>query len=260
MGIAAVIALAGACSDGDREAQRGATPPEAAAGGSAASGAPQPSAGAALEELLGAEREGDHARSYRVLTSDARRRLTPSAWARRRSEVADVTGFSVEREDDGTVVAVVEHEPGLDPFVGLRPARERQTWRARREGGGWLLEPFPVVEALHPAADQAPPAALAWARAAQACDAAGARAHQALDQLFGSGDAPAALCGGTASLATGGAERLAAGPSSQEVVGQYGVDALQWARTVAVTGGPRPFHVVLAPIGSVWRVIGVFEP
>ena len=221
---------------------------------------PQPSPRQAAEALLTAEKAGDHAASYLLLTSAARKEVTAAAWARRRSEVPAVTGFTIEDDGGDTVVAIVDHEPGLDPFVGLSPAKERQTWKAKEEGAGWLLEPEPVVQAVYPPATGAPPAALQWAQAVQACDQAAASRLQAVTVLYGTTDAPTTLCKATAAVTVGEAGPLEAGPSSQALVAQYGVDALEWARTVAVIGGQRPFHAVLAPIGSVWRVVGVYEP
>lgn len=255
--------LTGACAgDGPPSAAPSTTTtaPPATTSAGAAGPTPKASSREAVEALLAAEQAGDHDASYRLLTGAGRTALSAAAWARRRSEVAAVTGFTIERADARRVVVVVEHEPGLDPFVGLSPARERQTWRARKEGSGWLLEPEPDVVALHPADAGAPPATLAWARAVQACDTAAARSHQAVDVLYGTTDVAAKLCGTTTSLTVGRPGAVTAGPSSQELIAQYGVEVLEWARSVGVTGGERPFHVVLAPIGSVWRVVGVSEP
>lgn len=260
--VGALGVLAGACSDDTQPATAPTTTSTSAAPGATdeARATPPASPREAAEALLSAEKSGDHAASYLLLTAGARKELSPGAWARRRSEVPAVTGFSVEKAEGDTVVTVVDHEPGLDPFIGLSPAKERQTWRARKEGGGWLLDPEPEVKALYPPATDAPSAALAWAKAVQACDAAAARSAQAVDVLYGTSDAPDALCRAAGTVAVGEAGALDAGPSSQELVAQYGTESLEWARAVGVTGGPRPFHVVLAPIGSVWRVVGVFEP
>lgn len=255
--------LSGACSGDAKpttDPAKSTTTIGPGAGPEAVDATPQPSAKKAAEALLTAEMSGDHAGSYRLLTSAGRKGLTPAAWARRRSEVPVITGFSIEKVDGATVVTLVDHEPGLDPFVGLSPAQERQTWRAHKEGAGWLLEPEPTVKALYPSPVDAPAVALTWARALQACDTAAVHANQAVDVLFGTSDAPDTLCKTTPPLAVSGPESVEAGPASQELVAQYGTDALDWGRAVGVTGGPRPFHVVLAPIGSVWRVVGVFEP
>ena len=260
--LAFAVVVAGACSDGsggrgagDAQALQSPAHPERSDAAS-----PHRSPRAAVEAFLSAEMAGDHLGSLGVLTTEARATLTPSTWSRRRSESPVITGFSVERADGDAVVAVVEHRPGLDPFIGLSPGRTRETWRALREGPGWLVDPEPEVEPLYPPPNEAPPIALAWARAAQACDADAARELQAVQVLFGVSDVPALLCDRAVTVTVGAPEPLAAGPAAQELVAQYGAEAHEWARAVSVTGGERPFHVVLAPIGSVWRVIGVFEP
>lgn len=259
--LVAAAVLTSACSgDGTRSAAPTTTTIEPENATESPGATPQPSPRQAAEALLRAEKAGDHATSYRLLTGAARKALSAAGWARRRSEVPAITSFTVEKDEGGTVLAIVEHEPGLDPFIGLSPAKERQTWRARKEAGGWLLDPEPVVEALYPSAADAPPAARTWALAMQSCEPAMVRPLQAVEVLYGTTDAPSTLCRAHATITVGAPERLAAGPSSQELVAQYGVDAFEWARTVSVTGGQRPFHAVLAPIGSVWRVVGVFEP
>lgn len=260
---AAVVALAlvgVGCSGGDGGEPATPRPVQPITAGASRPAAPQPSPTAALTALLDAETAGDHAASYRLLTTDARKELTAAAWTRRRNEVPAVTGFTVEGVKGTTVVALVDHDPGLDPFVGLRPAQDRQRWTAREEADGWLLQPDPRIETIYPPAGGAPPAALDWAKAVQRCDGDGVLGLQAVDVLFGTSDAPARLCRTAAQLTAGAAERLPAGPASQDLVGQYGADVLTWARAVRIAGGERPFHAVLAPIGSVWRVVGVFEP
>ncbi len=254
--VLAAVALAGCSSGGggggdgpSGDGQAGAPAPEGAT--------PEDSPEAAVAALLTAERSGDHAASYRLVSSAGRQDLDEPGWARRRTEVPAVTGFEIERVDGSAVVAVVDHEPGLDAFVGLRPGRERQTWQARREGGGWLVDAEPAVEPQYPPAGAAADGALAWARAVQACDQAAAAAHQAVDVLFGRPEAAAGLCGATATLAAGPPEPAPPGPATADLVAQFGPEALSWARVTPITGGVRPFSVVLAPIGSVWKVVAV---
>jgi hypothetical protein len=52
---------------------------------------------------------------------------------------------------------------------------------------------------------------------------------------------------------------LESGPTSAELVAQYTDAALQWARVVPVEGPTAPFKVVVAPIGSDWRVVGISD-
>lgn len=264
--LTALIALVvlGSCSGGGDE--KGAASSTSSAkptisqdtGGTTATPASSPEE--ALTALLNAERNGDHKTSYRLLSARTRKSLDLSKWSRRRSELPAVVGFRVEGSEGGVVTAVVQHEPGLDPFVGLRAGEERQRWKARREGGGWLLDGEPEVKPLYPSRDDASGAALAWVRALQACDEKAAKALQGVDRLFGTAAGTGALCKSTAVPTAGVAEAMPAGFASQEIVAQYGPEAFEWAATVEISSTDRPFHVVLAPIGSVWKVIGVFEP
>ncbi|MGH9164882.1 MAG: hypothetical protein ACRDZW_05125, partial [Acidimicrobiales bacterium] len=191
--VVAALALTGACSGGDSPQAQPVTTTTAPTDDTAGS-APAPSAEEAVDRLLAAERDGDHAASYRLLSAQGRRGLDPNAWTRRRNDLPRITGFRVEPGQGATVVALVDHEPGLDPFVGLSPARERQSFRARQGAGGWLVDPDPVVEPQYPDAAAARAAALAWAEAVQACDQPRARGLQGVEAPFGPVEALAGLC------------------------------------------------------------------
>ena len=250
-----------ACSDGDDEGAPGTTSTSQATTTTTAGTepTPKPSASEALEALLTAEQEGDHETSFRVLAASAREQYPdPARWARRRSQLPPVTRFTVERSSSpAEAVAVVEHEPGLDPFIGLSAARERQTWRATQEGGGWLLEVEPVVNYLLPPDDAARQPALRWAEAVQACEQERAVSEQALEQIYGASAAADELCGTTAELQAGEVSELESGPASADLVAQYSTDVFAWARVVTITWTDRTFGVVLAPIGEVWKVVGL---
>jgi len=215
----------------------------------------------AVSALLTAEQHGDHAASYALLDADGRAAYTDvGKWERRRTQLPAVTGFEVKAgPKDGTVVATVDHKPGLDPFIGLSPAHERQTWTGRQAGAGWLVDPDPRSDPVLPADDTAPPVAKAWAEAVQACDKTKAKTLEAVDTVFGTSSEAAKLCGATGPVTvSANTERLASGPASQDIVAQYTTDALVWARVVRVTA-PRPFLVVVAPIDTAWRVIGISD-
>ncbi|MEO7836558.1 MAG: hypothetical protein ABIS21_02815 [Acidimicrobiales bacterium] len=261
LALVGAVLLGGACSGGtDGVTSKTTITTAPAKADSASTATPAASPEQALTALLTAEQKGDHAGSHRLLSDAARKGLEASKWARRRGELPAVTGFRIEGAKGDVVTALVEHEPGLDPFVGLRPGEERQTWKARRQGGGWLLDAEPVVKPLYPPKSEAPEAALAWARAVQACDQKAVAGLQAVEKLFGTAAGPESLCRSPTPPAVGRPEALPGGFASQELVAQYGPEAFDWATTVAITSTDRPFHVVLAPIGSVWRVVGVFEP
>lgn len=259
--VMAGIVPALACSDGDDDGARGTTTTSRATTTTAPGIAPTPKASAseALEALLAAEQEGDHETSFRLLAASAREEYPdPPRWARRRNQLPPVTAFTIESSSSPTeAVAVVEHEPGLDPFIGLSAARERQTWRATQEGGGWLLEVEPVVNYLLPPDDAARQPALRWAEAVQACDQERAVAEQALEEVYGTSAAADELCGTTGELQAGEVSEVQSGPASADLVAQYSSDVFSWARVVTITGTDPTFGVVLAPIGDVWKVVGV---
>ena len=157
-------------------------------------------------------------------------------------------------------MATVTHEPGLDPFVGLSPAEERQTWRGSRTGGGWLVDAAPKIEPVLPPDADAPAAARSWAagdpglRQGDSPDSA-----RRVDEVFGISSNIGGLCGSTGAVTVGKARPLESGPTSAELVAQYTDAAFGWARVVPVEGPTEPFLVVLAPIGDEWRVVGVSD-
>lgn len=220
---------------------------------------PQPSAEAALEALLTAEQAKNRDASYALLTPEAREEFTRvQQWQTRRNETGDITGFEIlEDQSDGSeVVATVEHTPSLDPFKGLVPARERQTWTAVRFQNGWLLNAEPAVVPDLPNESLAPEAVKAWVEAVQACDRDRARELQALDELYAVGGPT--LCGAEGPVTTAEVGELGDGTVSKLITDQYSADAAQWARTVEVTS-PQPFSVVVAPFGEQWKVLGILE-
>lgn len=242
------------------DAPGGASPSPAGSDRNVPAQAPHPSVRAALEALLAAEQREDHAASFKLLSTEGRTVYRDVAdWTTRRNELPPITGFTIVDARGDTTTALVEHTPGLDPFRGLSPAKERQTWKGRRERGGFLLDPDPEVEILLPAEAEAKRATEAWAGAVQACDEARARDLQAVAVLFGASEAAAKLCRSAGAVTTGRVLRLPPGPVSADVVAQYSADALEWARVVEVTGPVQAFHVVLAPMGDRWLVIGTYD-
>ena len=221
---------------------------------------PRATAQEALGALLAAEQQGDHATSYRLL-DEAGRKDFPDVgkWGRRRSQLPAITAFSIEGGDGGKVVAVVEHEPGLDPFTGLSAAKERQTWNASKSAEGYLLGAEPDVDYVLPPDDEAGAAVLQWAEALQACNQAVAESRQAVRPLFGASAGARRLCGSSAALATGDVTTLDGGPRSADLVAQYSTDVLAWARVVPLRGPEPQVHVVVAPIGASWQVVAVYD-
>jgi hypothetical protein len=220
---------------------------------------PQPSARDALVRLLAAEKALDYRASYQYVQHDADQPYpTVATWTKYREDLPRITGFSVSTAAGDQVVATVEHRPGIDPFVGLSPARERQTWEAVRAGAGWLLLENPGSVPEVPPDARATAAASAWVTAVQSCDRAAAARLQAVDTLFDSTTTTPALCHANGAVIVGPAGPLAPGPASGDIVSQYTTNALSWARVVSIES-PARFAVILAPIGSHWKVLGLTD-
>ena len=221
---------------------------------------PKASPEAAVSAVLTAEKAGDHAASFAVLSDSARRVYKDlPEWVDRRTELPPITGFTIEKTDGQQVIALVQHQPGLDPFIGLSAAEERQTWKVQRSGKGWLADADPEVDYVLPSDAKAKAAALAWVSAVQACDEKPALSMQALPTLYGNSSAIAKLCGAKGKPTADDAANLEAGPASADIVAQYSTDALVWARVVRVTISGIFLNVALAPIGDVWKVMGVSD-
>jgi hypothetical protein len=267
--VSAVLALtlvisASACSDDDDDAAAPTTVAAATGSGGTvvadaavpAGATPADSLEAAVQTLLTAEQAGDHATSYALLSAASRAEFTsPADWERRRSQLPAMTAFRVERADDSGVVALVEHQPGLDPFVGLS-ATERQTWTGVQTDLGWLVHGEPDREYVLPPDDRVAAGATTWLQAVQRCDEAAAENAQAVTELFGDLTKADGLCGASGEVVTGAIGLLEAGPASSDIVAQYTTDALAWTRVVRVSA-PVAMGIVMAPIGPDWKVLGV---
>src|SRR3954470_24470404 len=122
-GAAAALALS-ACSRGGSGGSGHKAPTGTAAPTTALTGpqpTPKPDLRAAVEALLTDEQRNDHAASFLLLSPGSRQSDFHNAdlWAHRRSELAPITKFAIEQQKGDTVVVLVEHKPGLDPFTGL---------------------------------------------------------------------------------------------------------------------------------------------
>lgn len=234
------------------------TAPAASGGGEDL--APEASAEAAVSRLLELLQQGDAAASYRLLDEAGRRSFaTVEAWERRLAGSAAITSFEIEGSEGAQVVALVSHDPVLDPFQGLVPARERQTWTAVEVDGGWLVGPQPATEYLLPPDARAASAASDWVRAVQACEEDAPRAQQAVDILFNASTEYPSVCGISGPVEAGAVQTLDAGPGSADLVAQYSSDVLSWARVVPISIGDLHLAVIMAPIGDSWEVLGVSD-
>ena len=95
---------------------------------------------AAVQRFLEAEQSGDFDTSFAYLADSVRVEYsTAQAWqADHPDALAPVTGFELDGEVTGgdgqaEVRTVTSYRSGLDPVVGLTPARARTTWLAVEE-------------------------------------------------------------------------------------------------------------------------------
>jgi hypothetical protein len=261
----ALALVAAACSSGSKTQAQAKSVSAVATGPFIGADAPAPvpkgTVKDAVAALLSAEQSGAHASSFVLLSDEARSTYKDiHRWTDRRNELPAVTSFHIEGagKQTNSMNVVVDHTPGLDPFRGLSAATDHETWVARNEHGGWLLDADPSTTLVLPSDTATAVSALAWARAEQTCDTKTARSLQAIDPILGLASAPAQLCGHSATFAAGAAHRVPQGSESQDLIAQYSTDSLDWARAITVTGADHPFDVILAPIGNVWQVVGMY--
>lgn len=263
--LVAVLALGAttSCSGSGSKAKLGPAAPTTTIPGvaplvTAAPPTPKGNATEAVTALLSAEKANDHTASFGVLDAAARA-IYPTVpdWERRRTELAPITSFRIESTKGDDVTALVDHEPGIDPFIGLHFAHEHQTWHAVKEQGGWGVDPDPKVVPILPADEGARTAAVAWGTALQACDNDGAAKYQTSPTLLGASNGPALLCHAPGPVTASAPSQAPQGPQTADLVAQYTVDILTTVKVVKVSGGAKPFDAFLVPIGDVWKVVSV---
>jgi hypothetical protein len=261
-----VLVVAAAACNGSAAGPNAAKSPQGATsapfvGQDAPAPAPASSLQSAVRSLLAAEQRGDHTASFVLLSDESRAAYKDvHRWRDRRAELPAVAGFQVQGRGSvpNSLIAMVDHTAALDPFRGLSAAQDRETWVGRQEHGGWVLDADPQTDLILPSDRTAPAAAVAWAQAAESCDAVKAVAHQAVNPLLGAATAPTELCGHHAAFSAGPARPVDGTLAAQDLIAQYTSDSLEWARAVTVTGADHPFEAVLAPIGDEWQVVGIY--
>jgi len=223
------------------------------------------SASAAVAAFLSAERDGDTATGFRLLTTGDRDAAGSSeAWAASQAERPRPIAVQVTSErgalgDPGVDVAVVvTRQPALDPFTGFVSARADQMWRALQENGAWRVRAEPVEDdPVLPPVDAATTPVATWVRALASCDLAGAARLQGGLQLYGSFDLVGTPCRERGAWTAGEPVGVDSAPDVQPLIEAYGPDVPSWTRLVPVQGPHTRFFVAVAPVGDDWRVIGV---
>lgn len=263
--MAATVLVASSCSashSATPAAQKAKTTPAVFIGPNAPAATSQPTLDAAISGLLTAEMQGNHAASFVLLSDEGRQSYKDIfRWRDRRAELPSVTGFKIAGSGKApdSLEVLVDHHPGLNPFIGLSPATDHEEWVGRQEHGGWLVDPDATSDPILPPDSGVQGAVTAWIDAAQRCDKPSVVAAQAIEPILGVADAADQLCGTKLTFVPGPPSKVGPGTATQQLVAQYNADSLTWARSVSVTGGKAPIQVVVAPIGSTWKVVGVFS-
>jgi len=222
------------------------------------------SARAALEDFLGAERDGWTEHSFRLLTSADQQDIgSAAAWAESSANRPKPLTFTVTNErptpDGEEISVVVSRRPSLDQFAGYVSAQATQVWRVAREGPAWRVAAEPVTEdPTLPAIAKAADVAGRWVQASAACNRETAAALEGVSDLTAPRDLLAAPCAERGAwTVTGPTTTLDRAPDTEAFVEAYGPDVGTWTRLVPVRGPRTHFLLAVAPLGDDWRVIGV---
>lgn len=245
----------------EQAAEPGAPVPEVAASpypapeGAVVAG-PADSAEQAVAGFLTAEHARDLETSYTFLEVEDREAFgSASGWVAAHADLfGPVTGFTLDGVVDSggetIVTALVSYVPGLDPVVGLTPARAVVTVVAHLEGDGWVLDLDTLqLEPQLPSDQQATDAAERFVAAAQDC-------APPTGPLIGGTGLADRLCDASGPVDVGPPTPLDDLTVLQPFLAAYGPDAQAWMRVVTVER-PIPLRLVLGPLGDGWTVIGL---
>ncbi len=224
---------------------------------------PADDAAAAVEGFLAAEANDDLETSFGFLAPETQTAFggSPATWIAAHADVLPpVTGFLVGEvevigEATSAVTSTVGFEPSLDEVIGLVPAQADVVWMVVETDGsfGVDIDASQFAPRFAPE-DDAATAASAWVASRQDCR----RDGEWGGTLLGVEGPVRELCGATGQPAVGATQPLGE-LEANAFTAAFGEDALTWAREVPVTA-PIEFRVVVAPIGTEWRVIGALAP
>jgi hypothetical protein len=221
------------------------------------------SARAALEDFLGAERDGEAARSFRLLTSADQQDVgSATAWAASSDDRPRPVTFAITSEqvtaDGERITVVVNRRPSLDQFAGLVSAQATQVWHVAHEGIAWRVGAQALAEELTlPSTASAAAVAGRWVQASSACNRAAAAALEDMPNLTGPADLLGAPCAERGAWTVSGpVMMLGQAEDTQAFVEAYGPDVGTWMRLVPVRGPHTHFLAAVAPLGGDWRVVG----
>ncbi len=220
------------------------------------------SAREALGMYLDAEIARNFETSFALLDPATQTASGPvAAWLNERPNRLLPESYTIDSEqagDDGVDLTIsATRTPAVSSATGLIPGRSVETWRVVNDGGWRVLRGRPTdVRPQLPSDASATETGAAWLDRAATCDTKGAEALQLSANLLGAPSLRDATCKNKGTWTAGKAVSLSELPNSTVFVSAYGPAVGRWARAVPVTGAGR-YTIVLAPLGTEWRVMGV---
>jgi hypothetical protein len=218
-----------------------------------------PNATEAVTRYLDAEIAGDYATSFSQLSADDRQGFaTLDDWEVEADNRPRILGYRIVDVDGDTARADVELLAFVSEINGVSPASATIDFAIEQQDGGSRLSLIDSTFTPHyPGQDLAMPAAIAWVEAAQRCEDEDRERLEYDGNLLGTLGLAESICG-AAGTATASVGRLDSLPDPSAVLNGFGEQAAQWSRVVAIqnVAGASPLHVVLAPLGDQWVVIG----
>jgi hypothetical protein len=215
----------------------------------------------AVRELVAAEAVNDAAASWGVLAGDTRAELGSVAeWQRRHAVLPHFESFEVASVEtvsatEAAVRGTASMRAELDEIIGLVPASATVSWRVVAEDGGWRVAfGDTAITPQFPDDAAAPEAVRRWVDARRRCADPGDTEHGT--GLVGAASLADRLCDASGEVRVGRAVALANQPDPAPVLAAFGPAADHWARTVEISGAVD-VHVVVAPLGERWVVIGL---
>ena len=219
-----------------------------------------PDATQAVVGYLDAEIAGDYVSSYGRLSAEDRTAVgNLEDWEVGADNRPTVTGYRIIDVVGDTVLVDIDVVAAVSEIYGVSPASAAIEFTTEREDGGFRLALLSSTMTPHfPSENLAEPVATQWVEAARSCDD-GARDSLEYDgNLLGTLALAESLCGvpGAASGVRVGLLDSLDDPST--ILNAFGEQAGEWSRVVRIEGvaGTPPVHVVVAPLGDRWVVIG----
>jgi hypothetical protein len=233
-----------------------------------------PSARAALTQFLDAEvadlagqSPERGAESFALLDPETQRDLgSVAAWRLSRAERVVPAHFTIDDERRAAgggveLTVTASRPPSITPFRGLVAAETTEVWSVAPAGEGtksWRVQhgrPLSVVPHL-PADAVAVSAAQRWVDGATRCDRA-VIGLQLTKDLLGSPELAQTACDAKGTWTASRVVPVGELADVTPFVAAYGSGVGRWGRGVEVAAGARRFIVVVGPLGSDWRVMGL---